>query len=196
MLNNMVTKKHYLVIDLEATCDDEHRIPREETEMIEIGAVLCHGETLEPICEFQTFVKPIKHPKLTNFCTYLTSITQEQVENAPTFPGAIRRLETWLQEQNVMGQFLFCSWGDYDKNQFARQERASGIRLPFGYEHLNLKEAFHRRSGDYKKLGTGQALRRVGLPFDGTQHRGIDDARNIAKLLPWCVGKKQIPPLL
>jgi inhibitor of KinA sporulation pathway (predicted exonuclease) len=32
------------------------------------------------------------------------------------------------------------------------------------------------------------ALRRVGLPLRGTHHRGIDDARNIARLLPWIVG--------
>jgi hypothetical protein len=32
---------------------------------------------------------------------------------------------------------------------------------------LNLKEAFRRFSGDSKKLGTGQALRRVGIAFDG-----------------------------
>jgi inhibitor of KinA sporulation pathway (predicted exonuclease) len=29
----------WTVIDLEATCDEHHRIPREETEIIEIGEV-------------------------------------------------------------------------------------------------------------------------------------------------------------
>jgi len=27
-------------------------------------------------------------------------------------------------------------------------------------------------------------LQMVGLPLDGSHHRGLDDARNIAKLLP------------
>jgi inhibitor of KinA sporulation pathway (predicted exonuclease) len=30
-----------------------------------------------------------------------------------------------------------------------------------------------------------RALQMVGLPLDGSHHRGLDDARNIAKLLPW-----------
>jgi inhibitor of KinA sporulation pathway (predicted exonuclease) len=183
--------KYYLVIDLEATCDADHAIPREQTEIIEIGAVLCDGATLQPTSEFQTFVKPLRHPRLTPFCTRLTSIRQADVDSAPTFAVAVQKLAMFLRE--IRGQFLFCSWGDYDKNQLQRQERQGGVRLPLGRDHLNLKEAFRRRSGDDGKLGNGQALRRVGLPFEGTQHRGIDDARNIAKLLPWCLGRKRIP---
>ena len=188
----MESPKYYLVIDLEATCDEDHRIPREETEIIEIGAVLCAADTLAPVAEFQTFVKPRRHPKLTPFCTRLTTITQAQVDPAPPFPVAMQRLGAWLREQKGVGQFLFCSWGDYDKNQFAREERRHGVALPLGRGHLNLKEAFRARSGDPGSLGNGQALRRVGLAFAGTAHRGIDDARNIARLLPYCLGKKPI----
>jgi 3'-5' exoribonuclease 1 len=187
--------KYYFVIDLEATCDENHAIPREQTEIIEIGAVLCDGETLTPCGEFQTFVKPLRHPKLTRFCTQLTTITQADVETAPPFAVAVQRLSAWLRERDALGKILFCSWGDYDKNQLQRQERQGGVRLPLGRDHLNLKEAFRRRSshGDDSKLGTGQALRRLKLRFDGTAHRGIDDARNIAKLLPYCLGRKPIP---
>jgi inhibitor of KinA sporulation pathway (predicted exonuclease) len=185
--------KYYLVIDLEATCDEGHAIPREQTEIIEIGAVLCDAETLAPCGEFQTFVKPFRHPKLTRFCTQLTSITQADVEAAPTFAVAVQKLAAWLREKNALGEILFCSWGDYDKNQLQRQERQGGVRLPLGPDHLNLKEAFRRRSGDTKKLGTGGALGRVGLTFDGTAHRGIDDARNIARMLPYCLGRQPIP---
>jgi inhibitor of KinA sporulation pathway (predicted exonuclease) len=152
-------EKYYLVIDLEATCDENHAIPREETEIIEIGAVLCDGETLRPTAEFQTFVKPLRHPKLTPFCTKLTSIQQSDVESAPSFNAAVQKLGAWLRETNALGQVLFCSWGDYDKNQLARQERHAGIRLPLGKGHLNLKEAFRKFSRDDRKVGTGQALR-------------------------------------
>ena len=38
------------------------------------------------------------------------------------------------------------------------------------------------------------ALRRVGLTLQGTHHRGIDDARNIARLLPWSLGRIAAPP--
>ena len=37
-----------------------------------------------------------------------------------------------------------------------------------------------------------QALKLVGIELQGTHHRGIDDAKNIAKLLPYILGQKQI----
>jgi inhibitor of KinA sporulation pathway (predicted exonuclease) len=43
------------------------------------------------------------------------------------------------------------------------------------------------RQGLRKKLGMAKALRHVGLELQGTHHRGIDDARNIARLLPHCL---------
>ncbi len=42
-------------------------------------------------------------------------------------------------------------------------------------------------------MGVGQALRRVGLRFEGTPHRGIDDARNIVRLLPYALGVEPLP---
>ena len=35
------------------------------------------------------------------------------------------------------------------------------------------------------------ALQMCGLPIEGTHHRGIDDARNIARMLPWIVDPKK-----
>ena len=37
-----------------------------------------------------------------------------------------------------------------------------------------------------------KALQLVDLPLEGTHHRGIDDARNIAKLLPYMLEQKLI----
>jgi len=189
----METPPYYLVIDVEATCDQDHRIPREQTEIIEVGAVLCDATSLQPRAEFQTFVKPVRHPKLTVFCTELTSIRQQDVDSAKGFAEAMGQFARFLTAQNAIGRFTFCSWGDYDRQQFSRDERRLGVRAPLGTQHLNLKEAFLRRSGDDAKLGVGQALRRVGLRFMGTAHRGIDDARNIARLLPYCLGRSPIP---
>jgi inhibitor of KinA sporulation pathway (predicted exonuclease) len=178
----------YLVIDLEATCDERHRIPREETEIIEIGAVLV-DEALAPVDSFQTFVRPVIHRTLTPFCTKLTSIRQEQVQDAPPFAEAIVALGAFLSGRTP----LFSSWGDYDRAQLAREAERSGVSLPLGDRHLNIKEAFMQRAGDGKPRGVGQALKLVGLRFEGTAHRGIDDARNIARLLPFALGRRPMP---
>jgi len=175
---------HYVVIDLEATCCDDYSFPREETEIIEIGAVLVSAESLKAESEFQTFVKPVRHAKLTPFCTQLTTITQADVDRAPRFPQAIFALGSFLRGKDA----LFCSWGGYDRNQFRRDAQYHRVKLPLGDRHLNLKEAFSKRLGESREFGTGQALRRVGLSFSGTHHRAIDDARNIARLLPFALG--------
>lgn len=172
----------YLVVDLEATCD-RTGMPREETEIIEIGAVLVDPVTLEPIGEHQTFVRPRIHPTLSAFCTELTTIRQDDVVHAPTFPEAIEGLRTWLAGRDV----LFSSWGEYDRNQLSRERHRHGIRLPWGKGHFNVKAAFAERTGT-ARCGMAEALARAGIALTGTHHRGLDDARNIAKLLPLALG--------
>jgi len=173
---------YYLVVDLEATCDDLHTIPRHESEIIEIGAVLVDGASLQPIAEQTIFVRPIVHPDLTPFCTQLTTITQAMVDHALVFPAAASRLAAFGAGA------LFCSWGAYDRNQLAADARRHGIAAPFD-DHWNLKEAYATRAGSRKGLGTMAALRQLGIRPEGTHHRGIDDARNIAKTLPFILGR-------
>jgi inhibitor of KinA sporulation pathway (predicted exonuclease) len=55
---------HLLALDVEATCDDGVAVPRREMETIEIGAVIVNAGC-ELVDEFQTFVKPIRHARLT-----------------------------------------------------------------------------------------------------------------------------------
>jgi 3'-5' exoribonuclease 1 len=179
----------FLVIDLEATCDEGHAIPGEETEIIEIGAVLVNGSSLAPVAEHQTFIRPLRHPKLTPFCTELTKITQADVDGAPLFPEAMRALSRFIDRRDA----LFCSWGEYDRNQFKRDAKRHGVALPFGGRHLNLKKSFSAELREERLYGMDGALRRVGLDLVGTHHRGIDDARNIARLLPYCLGWREAP---
>ncbi|MCE9573085.1 MAG: exonuclease domain-containing protein [Deltaproteobacteria bacterium] len=169
--------EYYLVVDLEATCDDHGAVPRHESEIIEIGAVLVDGKHLRPVAELMTFVRPVLHPGLTAFCTELTTITQDQVDDAPTFPAAAARLAAFGAGA------LFCSWGNYDRNQLAADAARHGLASPLGPDHLNVKQLFADRLGVRRGLGTHAAMARVGLRPEGTHHRGIDDARNIARLL-------------
>jgi inhibitor of KinA sporulation pathway (predicted exonuclease) len=39
-----------------------------------------------------------------------------------------------------------------------------------------------------------EALQIAGLPLEGTHHGGIDDARNIAKMLPYILSRKKLNP--
>ena len=183
--------RDYLVIDLEATCDDAGAVPKRQMEIIEIGAVWVDGDTLEAHSEFQSFVRPIRHPQLTPFCRQLTSITQAEVDAAPLFPEVLTALRSYAYAGS--SRPIFCSWGNYDRGQFGLDAAFHGVKLPFGREHINLKTAFSDALGTRKRFGMAGALRRLGIPLDGTHHRGIDDARNIAKILPYALAKRPIP---
>ena len=201
---------YFLVIDLEATCDDTKKIiPKEEMEIIEIGAVLVSAYNQRPVSamadggptfgEFDIFVKPVRHPQLTDFCKSLTGITQEQVDHGVSFMKAIDALRTWVGRtvDRDLQRVLFCSWGFYDKNQFALDCDYHEVPYPFGV-HLNLKQqlAHNLHLENTKGLGVSNALHRLSMKFEGSPHRGIDDARNIARLLPFALPPELRPETL
>ncbi len=175
-----INQDYYLIVDLEATCSNDKSISSKKMEIIEIGAVMLNSTTLEVESEYQTFVKPILYPQLTDFCKSLTSITQEDVDNAPLFPDALKDFQSWFYP---FGSYLFCSWGDYDKNQFKLDCKLYNIGYPFASEHLNLKKEYTVVTNSAKKWGMVQVLEQLDLKLEGTHHRGIDDARNIARIV-------------
>lgn len=189
-LNNY---RYYLVLDLEATCsdaNDENSFPTTEMETIELGCVMLCGETLQPVSEFCTFIKPVRHPRLTEFCTNLTSITQADVDNAPTFTEAVAEFKAWLLQFDNLS---WGSWGQYDQNQISQDCNYHNEPYPIPTApHLNLKKQFSKAQKVRKHQGMAGALRLAGIPLEGRHHRGIDDARNIARLLPFVLGRKFI----
>src|SRR5262245_18364301 len=162
-----ISNGYYLIVDLEATCSDDGAVPRHEMEIIEIVAVMQSSRTFEVESEFQTFVRPVRHPELTEFCTELTGITQEKVANAPPFREALEGMKAWM---DAFDDSLFCSWGDYDRNQFHQDCDFHHVAYPFRSGHLNLKAEFSRALGRKKKLGIADAVRHLGMEFEGAHH--------------------------
>jgi len=185
--------RHYLVIDLEATTDDgtddARAVPRDEMETIEIGAVLVRANTLAVEAEFQTFVRPVRHPVLTPFCTELTGITQARLADAPAFPEAMEALRRAM----LAGRWsvVWGSWGLFDQTQLRRDCAFHGVEYPMP-EHMNLKNVFSAAQGRRKRYGMAKALHLCGLDLAGAHHRALDDAKNIARLLPWIVGGERL----
>lgn len=172
----------YIIVDFEATCSDEGLMPKDEMEIIEIGAVALRGNGPHTLAEFQSFVKPVRHRELTEFCRKLTGISQQKVDRAETFPVVLANFSAWI---NTFEYPVFCSWGDYDKHQLRQDCAWHGVAFPFGEDHINIKTRFADNMNMRKPCGLEQALRKVGLEFMGEPHRGIDDARNMANLSPY-----------
>ncbi len=66
---------HFLVLDFEATCDRQ-RQPKPQ-EIIEFPCLKVSAKTFETEATFHRYVRPVRHPELSLFCTELTGITQE-----------------------------------------------------------------------------------------------------------------------
>jgi len=167
----------FVIVDLESTCWEDVRASVEQKEIIEIGAVLL-DDSLAPVREFGRFVRPVADPKLSPFCTQLTSITQDDVDGADVFPVVFHQFLDWIGDD----PYRLGSWGAYDLHQFEADCARHGMALPEAFrDHANVKADFATRF-DTKRCGMAAALQQAGIPLTGTHHRGIDDARNIAKL--------------
>jgi inhibitor of KinA sporulation pathway (predicted exonuclease) len=174
-----------LVVDLEATCDEN--VPSFEMEAIEMGAVwiAADGAVLD---RFQSFVRPVVNPTLTPFCKQLTGITQADVDAAPLFPVAAEELRVFVAKHQQAGS-VFMSWGSWDSRQLERDSARHGIAMPIALPHQNAKRLFaKRRLQGGKEVGMAKACELVGLTLVGTHHRALDDAVNVARLLPWVLG--------
>jgi inhibitor of KinA sporulation pathway (predicted exonuclease) len=177
-----MSTRRIVVLDLEATCWPRGEHVQAEMETIEIGAVLL-GATGAVEREFQSFVRPRRHPLLSNFCTHLTSIRQADVDPAPVFEEALGRLVGWLAEHaGGVDAVRLASWGAYDRGQLERDCAWAGVAYPFAPDHLNLKHAASAKLG-CRPVGMAQALERARLELAGTHHRALDDVRNMARLV-------------
>nr|CAH8824622.1 unnamed protein product [Trichobilharzia regenti] len=147
-----------------------------------------------------SFVRPTENPELSVFCSNLTGIQQSDVENAPTLGVVLKKFEIWLRRTketlgcSFKGQptttAIFVTWTDWDIS-ICLWDECRRKKLPLPGDMLNridLKAIFQQWLGSHKvaqnwRGGLKDALHLVGLRFEGRPHRGIDDAKNTARLL-------------
>ena len=133
-------------------------------------------------------------PKLTPFCTELTGITQDKVDAGIPFTEALAKYHSFLSSAaddiHIEGPYTNChilTCGDWDlKQMLPKQCRVSGIPIPgFMKRWVNIKKvmpkfkAFTRT----KVYGMTHMLELLGLELEGRHHSGIDDCRNIARIV-------------
>lgn len=170
---------HILVIDIEATCWETNPPPHGQTsDVIEIGVCPVEVSTLTRLEKRSILIRP-ERSSVSEFCTRLTTLTQEQVDGGVRFAEACKVLETEYRSADR----VWASFGDYDRKAIERQCNETGVRYPFGPRHLNVKTLFALVRGLPHEVGTAQAVELCGRVMEGTHHRGDDDAWNIAGVL-------------
>lgn len=172
-----------LVIDLEATCSEDGSIAGTEMEIIEVGAVWAQddGSVLET---FHSYVRPTINPTLTAFCTGLTGVTQDLVDRAQPWPMVAPQLLEFSARHDGP---RWGSWGNFDRKQIEHESSLAGLPCPLSrLTHVNLKAAFAKQRR-IKQVGMATALKICQISLTGEHHRALDDATNIARLLPFVI---------
>lgn len=173
-----------LVIDVESTCWESDPPPDQTSEIIEIGLCVLDITTGERSAPRAIMVKP-QQSSISEYCTQLTTITPEMLSDGLDFADAC----TLLQEEYNAHQRTWASYGDYDRLQFIKQCEQQGIPYPFGRTHINVKNLFALKLNLEREVGLRKAMTILEQPFEGTLHRGADDAYNIAAVLSWVLGR-------
>ena len=167
-----------IIVDIEATCWEGEPPPGQESEIIEIGVCLLDVGSGVRSQKQSILVRP-ERSRVSPFCTQLTTLTQEQVEQGISLAEACAK----LRQEYAPRERTWASYGDYDRVQFERECAARGILYPFNRTHLNVKNLLALGLNLPKEVGLDRGLALLGLPLEGTHHRGDDDAWNIAAIL-------------
>ena len=170
-------ERHLIAVDVEATCWKKGVFSRKK-ETIEIGAVRLHLERAESTWPgFQTFVRPLRLPRLSSFCRELTGIAQEDVDAAPAFPEAMQRFLEWSQP---LERVVLATWSRYDLWQLDLDLEGHGLPK-LTIPHLDVKKLAGRIVGTKSFAATAHALAPEcdAMP----SHRAIADAHRTARIL-------------
>lgn len=179
---------NFVVIDYEATCEGDKPADYRH-EIIEFPAVIINSKSRKIVSEFHSYVRPVINLKLSDFCTSLTGITQDNVNFAPEFSEVLTKFESWLHENNLnYGEngnrsFAVITDGPWDMGRFLiRQCKQSKLQYPnWALRWINIRKTY---SNFYKtkRLNLSDMLEHLQMKFEGRPHCGKDDARNIARI--------------
>ena len=194
----MVSDHYYAIMDFECTCWEREDPNRQEHEIIEFPVVFINSKTLEIDFEFHAYFKPTENPVLSQFCTDLTGITQSTVDEGECLESVLKDFAIFLAG-NAIESFTPCTDGPWDFTKFLIPEtKRKGLATPaWTLRWLNVRKQFQHMFNLSKWIGVDESLSMLGLTFEGRPHSGIDDARNIARIvkaLHLKKGKKQLKP--
>ena len=170
-----------VVVDIEATCWNGKVPEGMESDIIEIGVCLLDIKSGEISDNRGILVVP-ERSTISPFCTELTTITEDMIDQEGIdFKDALKI----LREEYSTQSRAWASYGAYDLKMFNRQCADLKRGYPFGPSHINVKTLFALKRKMGHETGMAGALDQLEIPLEGTHHRGVDDARNIAKILWW-----------
>ena len=185
---NMMADHPIIIFDLEYTTwegamDRGWTGPNEYCEIVQIGAVKLDRRSKEfsETASFQTLVKPLINPSLSNYFTDLTGITQEQVDaEGLSFPEAVAGFRDFIGDDSP----TVYSFGGDEKHIYLncglhRLSCPIGMRL---FRDIMVLFQLGLGAGP-EPLYISQLPQLLGFEAPGRNHDALNDARCIAEAL-------------
>ncbi|KAJ8626119.1 hypothetical protein MRB53_019426 [Persea americana] len=177
---------YFLVLDLEG-----------KVEILEFPVVMIDAKTLDFVDSFHRFVRPTEMSEQ-RINEYIEGkygklgVDRVWHDTAIPFKEVLQQFEIWIAHHHLwkeeLGRSLnraaFVTCGNWDlKTKVPQQCRVSSIKTPtYFMEWINLKDVY---LNFYKRRATGMItmMKELMIPLVGSHHLGIDDAKNIARVL-------------
>ncbi|KAK4813607.1 LOW QUALITY PROTEIN: hypothetical protein QYF61_011953, partial [Mycteria americana] len=154
---------------------------------IEFPAVLLNTSTGETESEFHTYVQPQEHPVLSEFCTELTGLTQNQVDEGVPLNICLSQFLKLIQkihkEKKIMFSTDILKWdfGVCLQYECKRKQPRKPDTLNSWIDLKAACRAYYNR----KPKGLNGALQDLGIAFAGREHsRKYDMMILIFNILP------------
>lgn len=184
---------YFLVLDFEATCVRNAKIQPYQ-EIIEFPVAKLNSSNLEVESIFHKYVRPTAQPELSTFCTELTGIIQEMVDQADPLPEVLSSFDRWLETEGLYDKsFMFVTCGDWDLQIQLRNEAMNkNLILPTHFSSwINVKKSVCELTGVFPK-GMKDILKSMEIELQGRHHSGIDDVKNIVEITRWLLRKGHV----
>lgn len=155
--------------------------PREYPEIVEIGAVrVDRSEEVRVVDRFEVLVRPQRNPRLSNYFTDLTGISQERLDrDGVAYSEALARFAAFCGADSLLAsngaddRWLFENCGYH------------GVSCPIPWPRFvnveySLAEAMGRQVGE---CTSGNLPELLGFSLAGSGHRADYDAHAVAEAL-------------
>jgi inhibitor of KinA sporulation pathway (predicted exonuclease) len=178
-------KQFVAVIDLELTCWDEtdpNKQAQEKSEIIEIGIVVLDATTSKEIHRISRVCKPMYYPTLSEYCTNLTSITQEEINNARNLCVEFSIIQDDFPIFLDQRKMIWAAWGKdvaWLESEINKKTYKECNKKYFDPRVINVATIS-------KKLGVRgglkSALSKLKIPQELPAHRALPDAISTVKV--------------
>nr|XP_043629421.1 uncharacterized exonuclease domain-containing protein At3g15140 [Erigeron canadensis] len=177
---------YFLVLDLEG-----------KVEILEFPVLMIDAETTDVVAFFHRFVRPseMSEDRINQYIEGKYGkfgVDRVWHDTAIPFNEVIIQFEEWMTKHNLrskevggpLDRAAFVTCGNWDiKTKIPQQCKVSKMKLPsYFMEWINLKDIY---LNFYKRRAPGMRtmMNELKIPMLGSHHLGIDDAKNIARVM-------------